>query len=56
MAEIEETMTATEPFDIVIAIYHRGTLLDFAGPSQVFHRLPNANVHVASLDGGPVTR
>ncbi|MCA7887583.1 DJ-1/PfpI family protein [Burkholderia contaminans] len=35
--------------------YDGGTLLDFAGPSEVFHRLPNTNVRYASLNGGNVT-
>ncbi|HIC7210538.1 DJ-1/PfpI family protein [Burkholderia stabilis] len=44
-----------EPLDIVISVYPGGTLLDFAGPSEIFHRLPNTNVRYASLDGGDVT-
>ncbi len=43
------------PLDIVIAVYPRGTLLDFAGPGEIFHRLPNTRIRYASLDGGPVT-
>jgi len=46
---------AAEPFEIVIAIYREGTLLDFAGPSDVFHRIPNTRVRFASLYGGPVS-
>ncbi len=42
------------PLDIVIAIYNLGTLLDFAGPSEVFNRLPNTRVRFASINGGPV--
>lgn len=45
---------ANAPFDIVIAIYKEGTLLDFSGPSEVFHRIPNTRIRFASLDGGPV--
>jgi putative intracellular protease/amidase len=48
-------LSPTDPLDIVIAVYPGGTLLDFAGPSEIFHRLPNTNVRYASLDGGPVT-
>lgn len=48
-------LAPNEPFDIVIAVYPGGTLLDFAGPSEIFHRLPNTRVRFASLDGGPVT-
>jgi len=43
------------PLHIVIAIYPGGTLLDFAGPSEVFHRLPNTIIRFASREGGPVT-
>ncbi|MBR8235449.1 DJ-1/PfpI family protein [Burkholderia sp. AU42008] len=43
------------PLDILIVNYDGGTLLDFAGPSEIFHRLPNTNVRYASLDGGNVT-
>lgn len=39
----------------MIVDYDGGALLDFAGPSEVFHRLPNTNVRYASLDGGNVT-
>lgn len=46
---------ASEPLNIVFAVYNGGTLLDFAGPSEVFHRLPNTNVRYASLNGGTVT-
>ncbi|WP_446900720.1 DJ-1/PfpI family protein [Burkholderia sp. YIM B11467] len=47
-------LSPTDPLDIVIAVYPGGTLLDFAGPSEIFHRLPNTNVRYASLDGGYV--
>ncbi|UOB58083.1 DJ-1/PfpI family protein [Burkholderia pyrrocinia] len=43
------------PLDILIVNYDGGTLLDFAGPSEIFHRLPNTNVRYASLNGGNVT-
>lgn len=43
------------PFEIVIAIYPNGTLLDFAGPNEVFQRLQNTRVRFASPAGGPVT-
>lgn len=43
------------PFDIVMALYENGTLLDFAGPSEVFHEVPNMRIRFASLNGGPVT-
>lgn len=45
----------SEPLNILIVNYDGGTLLDFAGPSEVFHRLPNTNVRYASLNGGNVT-
>ncbi|WP_246793052.1 DJ-1/PfpI family protein [Burkholderia perseverans] len=44
-----------DPLNILIVNYDGGTLLDFAGPSEIFHRLPNTNVRYASLDGGNVT-
>jgi len=44
-----------EPLNILIVNYDGGTLLDFAGPSEIFHRLPNTNVRYASLKGGSVT-
>lgn len=43
------------PLNILIATYDGGTLLDFAGPSEIFHRLPNTNVRYGSLNGGNVT-
>ncbi len=48
-------LAPTDPLNIVITIYHGGTLLDFAGPCEIFRRLPNTNVRIASLNGGPVT-
>jgi transcriptional regulator GlxA family with amidase domain len=42
----------TQPLHIVFALYPRITQLDFAGPYEVFCRLPGARVTVASLDGG----
>jgi putative intracellular protease/amidase len=44
-----------DPFNILIVNYDGGTLLDFAGPSEIFHRLPNTHVRYASLNGGNVT-
>ncbi len=54
-ANSEGILSSSDPLDIVIAVYSGGTLLDFSGPSEVFHRLPNTNIRFASLDGGPVT-
>ncbi|WP_175883800.1 DJ-1/PfpI family protein [Burkholderia sp. BCC0044] len=48
-------LAPNEPLDILIVNYDGGTLLDFAGPSEIFHRLPNTHVRYASLDGGNVT-
>ncbi len=48
-------LAQNEPLNILIVNYDGGTLLDFAGPSEIFHRLPNTNVRYASLDGGNVT-
>ncbi|CAG9245495.1 Transcriptional regulator, AraC family [Paraburkholderia unamae] len=48
-------LAPNEPLNILIVNYDGGTLLDFAGPSEIFHRLPNTNVRYASLNGGNVT-
>lgn len=48
-------LAPSEPLDILIVNYDGGTLLDFAGPSEIFHRLPNTKVRYASLNGGNVT-
>ncbi len=49
------TLAPNDPLNILIVVYDGGTLLDFAGPSEIFHWLPNTNVRYASLDGGFVT-
>ncbi|MEK6423585.1 MAG: DJ-1/PfpI family protein [Burkholderia gladioli] len=56
-AQADDTglLAPDQPLDIVIALYRGGTLLDFAGPSEIFQRLPNTRIHYASLNGGPVT-
>ncbi|WP_395644536.1 DJ-1/PfpI family protein [Terricaulis sp.] len=41
-----------DTFKIVFIIYPRLTQLDFTGPYEVLARLPNAEVVVASKDGG----
>jgi putative intracellular protease/amidase len=51
----EAALAPSDPLNILIVNYDGGTLLDFAGPSEIFHRLPNTNVRYASLDGGNVT-
>jgi transcriptional regulator GlxA family with amidase domain len=43
------------PFEILFAVYPKGTLLDFAGPNEVFARLPNTKIRFASPAGGAVT-
>src|SRR4051794_5806877 len=43
------------PLEILFAIYPKGTLLDFAGPNEVFVRRPNVNIRFASPSGGAVT-
>ncbi|SDI68510.1 DJ-1/PfpI family protein [Paraburkholderia phenazinium] len=48
-------LAPSDPLNILIVNYDGGTLLDFAGPSEIFHRLPNTNVRYASLNGGNVT-
>jgi len=54
-ADSKAELAPSDPLDILIVNYDGGTLLDFAGPSEIFHRLPNTNVRYASLDGGNVT-
>jgi putative intracellular protease/amidase len=51
----EGALSPNDPLNILIVNYDGGTLLDFAGPSEIFHRLPNTNVRYASLNGGDVT-
>ncbi|MFM0203608.1 DJ-1/PfpI family protein [Paraburkholderia fungorum] len=51
----EGELAPNDPLNILIVNYDGGTLLDFAGPSEIFHRLPNTNVRYASLNGGNVT-
>ncbi|MTJ80242.1 MAG: DJ-1/PfpI family protein [Telmatospirillum sp.] len=48
-------VSPNDPLNILIVNYDGGTLLDFAGPSEIFHRLPNTTVRYASLNGGNVT-
>ncbi|WP_273822956.1 MULTISPECIES: DJ-1/PfpI family protein [Pseudomonas] len=48
-------MSPHDPLTILIVTYDGGTLLDFAGPSEIFHRLPNTQVRYASVKGGNVT-
>src|ERR1700722_13895217 len=45
---------ADQPFVIVEVLYPGMTQLDFTGPHTVFSRLPDTQVIVASLAGGPV--
>ncbi|WP_438391756.1 DJ-1/PfpI family protein [Caballeronia sp. DA-9] len=51
----EGSLAPNDPLNIVIVVYDGGTLLDFAGPSEIFHWLPNTNVRYASFNGGYVT-
>jgi transcriptional regulator GlxA family with amidase domain len=54
VAGAAEAAASGAPCEIVFAIYPGGTLLDFAGPNEIFSRLPNTKVRFASPDGGPV--
>ncbi|PCE34244.1 DJ-1/PfpI family protein [Burkholderia ubonensis] len=54
-ADNKGELAPSDPLNILIVNYDGGTLLDFAGPSEIFHRLPNTNVRYASLNGGNVT-
>jgi transcriptional regulator GlxA family with amidase domain len=47
--------SSDRPFEILFAIYPNGTLLDFAGPNEIFTRVPNTRVRFASPAGGAVT-
>jgi cyclohexyl-isocyanide hydratase len=40
------------PFEIVFALYPNLTQLDFTGPFEVFQRMPDARIRVASRQGG----
>ncbi len=40
--------------EIVFVLFDGVTQLDFAGPAQFLARLPGANIHVVSVDGGPI--
>lgn len=42
-------------FTLLFALYPGVTQLDFTTPHQVFSHWPAAEVHVASLDGAPVS-
>jgi cyclohexyl-isocyanide hydratase len=44
-----------DPISIVFALYPNITQLDFTGPFEVFRRMPNAQIIVASCAGGPLT-
>ena len=48
-------LRSDEPIDVLFVLYPRFTLQDFAGANEVFARLPNVRVHVATPDGGPIT-
>ncbi|PWV90490.1 DJ-1/PfpI family protein [Phyllobacterium myrsinacearum] len=50
-----DSKSEDKPFKILMVLYPTFTLLDFAGANEVFARLPNVEVHVASPDGGPLT-
>lgn len=41
--------------ELLFVLYPKFTLLDFAGANEVFARLPNVRVRVASPDGGAIT-
>ncbi|QNA87054.1 DJ-1/PfpI family protein [Sphingomonas sp. So64.6b] len=46
--------SAGEPFQILFVLYQKFTLQDFAGANEVFARLPNVKVLVASPEGGTI--
>jgi len=47
-------MTDQLEYNIVFVIFDGITQLDFAGPVQLFARMPDAKIHVASKDGAMV--
>ncbi|MGY3539794.1 cyclohexyl-isocyanide hydratase [Bradyrhizobium sp. USDA 4515] len=49
-----EAADAGSPFHILFVLYDKFTLQDFAGANEVFARLPNVNVTVASPSGGTI--
>lgn len=51
----DASSSAATPIDILFTLYPNGTLLDFAGPNEVFARIPNVKIRFASPAGGPVT-
>lgn len=40
------------PFEILFILYPKFTQLDFAGPYEVFFRIPNVKIRLATPDGG----
>ena len=50
----ESAASGSRPFEILFAIYPKGTLLDFAGPNEVLSRIPNTKIRFASPAGGTV--
>lgn len=42
----------SEPFEILFVLYPKFDQLDFAGPYEVFFRIPNVRIRLASPDGG----
>jgi len=53
-ARAAETGAVSAPFRILFVLYPKFTLLDFAGANEVFARLPNVQVQIASPEGGTV--
>jgi len=54
-ASAAEAADAGNPFHILFVIYEKFTLQDFAGANEVFARLPNVRVTIASPQGGTIT-
>lgn len=42
------------PFEILFILYPKFNQLDFAGPYEIFFRIPNINIRLASLYGGDI--
>jgi len=50
-----ETASEGRPLEILFVLYQKFTLQDFAGANEVFARLSDVTVRVASPDGGTIT-
>lgn len=54
-AAAAEGASEGKPFEMLVLLYPTFTLLDFAGINEVFQRLVNVKLRIATPDGGAVT-